>query len=118
MVKSGWYNKSMDKNLVDLKAKLESVVNILDNYSPDNIPENIKARRIALGSFNRDIEMVKSLIIGKPQAVIDFIDELIDLFKGYFHYFDEGYQSKYSIDVLPKMLSDKISLAIEKINKL
>jgi hypothetical protein len=108
----------MEKNLIDLKTKLEGVVSILDNYLSDNIPENIKKRRVALGSFSRDIEMVKTLVIGKPQAMIDFVDELIDLFKEYFQYFDEGFKSKYSIDVLPQLLRDKISLAIEKINKI
>ena len=86
-----------------MKDKREAVKKTYDefiNLPLDTTPERIKYNRDKLLPFVSECDLVAS---DKDMA------ELKKLLYNWYHYFDEGFKSKYSIDELPDLIKKSIT---------
>ena len=110
------YNIIMD--IVDIKSWLEDAISLLENNSKDTIPERVQENRRRWGAPFRKRDEIKAWVQANKPNALPYLAELKNWLEAYYHYFDRGYISEWSIDDLPDMIKERLIFIREKIENL
>jgi len=104
-------------NLEDIKNWLEEMVSLLEN-SKDTDDRWQKQTRRLWGKAYRNRFAIKDWVQTNKPTALPYLLELKDWIEAYFRYFEPGYKSAWSIDVLPDMIKARLTFIKEKIDSL
>lgn len=83
-----------------------------------DIQENIACNRRIFGVPYRKRDEIKAWVEVYKPAALPYLVELAAWIKAYYHYFDTGYESEWSIDELPGLILERLQFIRAKIESL